>query len=339
MGAVKNVAVIGAGMAGLACGQALQQAGFLVTVFEKSRGPSGRVSTRTGEGWQCDHGAQYFTVSQPAFATQVQRWLQAGVVAEWHGRLFETDGVQFSPKQSEKVRYVGVPKNTAPAREMAGLLEVAFEHTVTGLRMQAGKWHVRSQAHGEYPETFDQLVLAIPSPQAHALLAAEALPFTDLAGGVKMRGCWALMARYPQALDLPFDGVFVNSGPLSWVARDSSKPGRLPVEGATQEVWVLHASAEWSEANIAREAEAVAPELIAAFIKLGGTIPAEYSIHRWRYADCADYVDAGFMWDADAQLGLCGDWLNGGKVEGAWMSGYLLASRLAQNTGHSVTCA
>ena len=339
MGTVKNVAVIGAGMAGLACSQALQQAGFLVTVFEKSRGPSGRVSTRTGEGWQCDHGAQYFTVSQPAFAAQVQRWLQAGVVAEWQGRLFETDGVQLSPKQSDKVRYVGVPKNTAPAREMAGLLEVEFEHTVTSLRVEAGKWHVRSQEHGVYPETFDQLVLAIPSPQAHALLAAEALPFADLAGGVKMRGCWALMARYPQALDLPFDGLFVNSGPLSWVARDSSKPGRLPVDGSTQDVWVLHASAEWTEANLEREADAVAQDLLAAFGQLGGAVPAEYQIHRWRYADCADTLDSGFAWDADAQLGLCGDWLNGGKVEGAWMSGYSLASRLTQNVGHSMTCA
>ncbi|MDP8568368.1 FAD-dependent oxidoreductase [Methylophilus aquaticus] len=69
---MKNVAVIGAGMAGLACSQTLQQAGFLVTVFEKSRGPSGRVSTRAGEGWQCDHGAQYFTVSQPERITGVR---------------------------------------------------------------------------------------------------------------------------------------------------------------------------------------------------------------------------------------------------------------------------
>jgi renalase len=27
-------------------------------------------------------------------------------------------------------------------------------------------------------------------------------------------------------------------------------------------------------------------------------------------------------------LGLCGDWLHGGKVEGAWLSGQALAARL-----------
>ena len=43
---VQNFAVIGAGMAGIACARTLMQAGHRVTVFEKSKGPSGRLSTR-----------------------------------------------------------------------------------------------------------------------------------------------------------------------------------------------------------------------------------------------------------------------------------------------------
>ena len=61
-GAALRVAVIGAGLAGLSCATALQAAGVVVRVYEKSRGPAGRMSTRRGDGWQCDHGAQYFTV-------------------------------------------------------------------------------------------------------------------------------------------------------------------------------------------------------------------------------------------------------------------------------------
>ena len=40
------VAIIGAGLAGLSCAQALVQSGHQVHVFDKSRGPSGRMSTR-----------------------------------------------------------------------------------------------------------------------------------------------------------------------------------------------------------------------------------------------------------------------------------------------------
>lgn len=329
MGGVKNIAVIGAGMAGLSCSQALQQAGYLVTVFEKSRGPSGRVSTRQGEGWQCDHGAQYFTVSQPAFEAQVQKWLQLGVVTEWQGRLYEADGLGMRPKHSEKQRYVGVPRNTCPARQMAQSLTVELEQTVQEITFTEGKWRVKSKEHGLYPQVFDKVVLAIPAPQAQALLGFN-LEMQTLAASVNMRGCWAVMGRYAHTLDLPFDGLFVNTGPLSWVARDTSKPGRLHEGSAVKEAWLLHASAEWSEANIERAPEEVAVELVAAFKALGGEAPMEHSVHRWRYADCATYLHQGFAWDAAQQLGLCGDWLNGGKVEGAWMSGYQLAQEMVQ---------
>jgi renalase len=43
----QHFAVIGAGMAGIACARTLAQAGHQVTVFEKSRGPGGRMATRS----------------------------------------------------------------------------------------------------------------------------------------------------------------------------------------------------------------------------------------------------------------------------------------------------
>jgi len=65
---VQNFAVIGAGMAGIACARTLMQAGHRVTVFEKSKGASGRISTRSSNYGSFDHGAQYFTVRDTRFA-------------------------------------------------------------------------------------------------------------------------------------------------------------------------------------------------------------------------------------------------------------------------------
>ena len=79
-----QVAVIGAGLAGLSCASALVHAGMQVQVFEKSRGLAGRMSTRKGDGWQCDHGARYFTARDPAFQSQLAIWLRQGVAAQWH---------------------------------------------------------------------------------------------------------------------------------------------------------------------------------------------------------------------------------------------------------------
>jgi hypothetical protein len=64
--AARNIAVIGAGMAGLACARTLVQAGHRVTVFEKIRRrwrPHGQLHSPFGT---FDHGAQYFTVRDPA---------------------------------------------------------------------------------------------------------------------------------------------------------------------------------------------------------------------------------------------------------------------------------
>ena len=52
------------------------------------------------------------------------------------------------------------------------------------------------------------------------------------------RSCWSLN----DWLGLPFDGAFVDESPLSWIARNSSKPERAD----DRESWVLHASPEWT---------------------------------------------------------------------------------------------
>jgi renalase len=58
----KDIAIIGAGIAGLACAQRLQDGGCSVTLFDKGRGAGGRMATRRvttpfGE-IAFDHGAQ-----------------------------------------------------------------------------------------------------------------------------------------------------------------------------------------------------------------------------------------------------------------------------------------
>ncbi len=325
----QHIAIIGAGISGLACATALSNSGYSVTIFEKSRGVSGRLSTRVADNWQCDHGAQYFTAQNPQFALEVQRWQQVGVAKLWQPRLQVFDGVNFGEKFNTKNRYIGMPSNNAPAKYLAQSLNVKTKHTVNKIERLADKWQLNSAEHAALSETFDALILAIPAPQAQVLLNTCAPILADLAASVKMRGCWTLMCQFNNQLKLPFDGLFINNSLLSWVARDSAKQGRISVNQTNPtETWVLHTNSEWSEAHIEDAPDLIARLMLDAFIKLGGEMPASFTVHRWRYADCLDYLDLGCAWDANLKLGLCGDWLNGGKVEGAWLSGHLLAQNL-----------
>ena len=319
-----HYAVIGAGIAGLCCARVLADSGVRVSVLDKSRGPSGRMSTRRGEGWACDHGAQYFTARDPLFQAEVARWQAAGVAQAWQPRLvvFDAEG-RRSGDGAAPARHVGTPRMTAPARLLAEGLDLRLQTTVTALQRYDHGWEIATAERGLLAEAFDGVLLAVPAPQALPLLQPLAPALAALAGTARMQGCWALMLRFEAPLALDFDAAFVNCGPLRWIARDTSKPGR-----SGPETWTLHASAEWSAAHLEDGADAVAAALIAAFRALGGAMPLAWSAHRWRYAITDAATAGGCAWDAAAGLGLCGDWLNGGRVEGAWLSGHALAQRV-----------
>jgi predicted NAD/FAD-dependent oxidoreductase len=139
-----------------------------------------------------------------------------------------------------------------------------------------------------------------------------------------MKGCWTIMARFKEKQNVTFDAAFVNQELISWVARNLSKPNREGVE-----CWTIHANANWSQEFIELDKSEVTAQMLACAKKLGlDCATADISIHRWRYASGCAAPAAGFYANRQLQLGLCGDWLNGGRVEGAWLSGYHVANTL-----------
>ena len=319
----RAIAIVGAGIAGLAAARQLQDAGHHVQVFDKSRSTGGRLCTRRGEGWQADHGAQYFTARHADFAVEVQRWREAGAITLWQPRLTVLGGAAGHQLDPGVQRYVGTPRMGAPAKLLADGLTVQTQATVSAIERVAGQWQVHTTEHAAWPVLFDSVLLAQPAAQAATLLGSAQSPLAALARSVTMRGCWALMLRFEQPVDWGFDAAFVNDGPLGWLARDSSKPGRTG-----QETWIAQATPAWSEAHIEATAEQVLQQLLPVFTGWTGAVPLRSAAHRWRYADCAAPATVGCVWSAQEQLGLCGDWLNGGRVEGAWLSGRQLAAQL-----------
>jgi len=58
--------------------------------------------------------------------------------------------------------------------------------------------------------------------------------------------------------------------------------------------------------------------------------------HRWRYALARQPLNCGAIWLGSKNLALAGDWCNGSRVEGAFLSGIAAAGRImaahSQNT-------
>lgn len=345
-----HIAVIGAGIAGLSCATALKNAGFIVDVFEKSRGPSGRLSTRVTETWQCDHGAQYFTARDAVFKSEVRRWIDAGVAQLWQPRLQAFDGSAFTSKRTETEenhRYIGFPRNHSPSFWIAKELNLKTESTVKNLVFNNQQWKIESLEQGFLPKNYDATLLAIPAPQAAALLKDHHTEAFKVAKNVNMRPCFALMVTLVNATSVNFDGLFIENNILSWIAKDSAKPGRSNVANAKAnqvfETWVIHASSAWSQAHVDEDKATISALMLQAFKDVMHQAAKAASqpntplliqgqaLHRWLYADCQTYLTSQFYYADDQHLGLCGDWLNGGKIQGAWLSGYQLARHLLKN--------
>jgi predicted NAD/FAD-dependent oxidoreductase len=118
------------------------------------------------------------------------------------------------------------------------------------------------------------------------------------------------------------------TGPVAWIASDSSKPGR----STDMTTFVAHASPEWSRANLERNPEEVLNLLSQRILKQipTTTIPNYQSAHRWRYALVETPAGQSCFWDTDRRIGACGDWCLGGRVEAAFDSGEAAAKAILE---------
>ena len=293
-----QVAVIGAGLAGLSCASVLVHAGMQVQVFEKSRGLAGRMSTRKGDGWQCDHGARYFTARDPAFQEQLAAWLDQGAAAQWHTPIGVYENQTWQSSKPTDPRYVGTPWMTSPAHHLAQSLEIHHSYTITQINRAEHHWQLHTTEHGLLEYKPDWVILAIPAPQALALTKAIDPAITGLHQQAKTEGCWTMMLRFHEMITMPFEAAFINEGILSWVARNNAKPERTG-----EEVWVIHGQSQWSQDHIDADPQTITPQMIAAFIAIGGMAPAEYAIHRWRYASSDTKYQERFHCDFERGIG------------------------------------
>jgi len=307
-----RIGIVGAGMAGLACATRLVEAGHAVTLFDKGRGAGGRMSTRRVETplgeVAFDHGAQYFTVRDPGFAAQVAHWQVAGLVAPWPAAGADA--------------WVGVPGMNAPLAAMARQVDVRFGSHVMGILRQVGQWWIALD-DGARHGPFDALIVAVPAEQAAALLGLHDLAMASGAVAARSQPCWTAMMAFDQPLPSAAPIIQAQDA-LQWAARNSAKPGR-----GAGETWVVQASPAWSVRHLedaaADVAQALAAALLTAVVPGGaGPRPTYLAAHRWRYAR-VPRSDRTCAWNAALQLGACGDWLLGPRVEQAWLSGIALA--------------
>lgn len=303
------VAIIGAGIAGLACARRLVQGGLQPVLFDKGRGIGGRVATRRVDGLQFDHGAQYVTAKGEAFSAVLRDLAASGTAALWD------DG-------TDRSKIVGTPGMSALAKGLSAGLDIRQNAQVMRLVSSDCGWKLRI---GDKEEHAARVVITVPAPQVATLLGADH-PLVGALAAVRLAPCLTLMAavRGPA----PFVTRNDPDDPLAWIAQDSGKPGRPKGETVA---WVAQAGLTFSEKHLERDAAEIAALLLPLLCdRLGVNTGAvtHAATHRWRYARVTAALGQPFLRTPDASLYLGGDWCLGPRVEAAWDSGTALADDL-----------
>lgn len=324
-----KIAIIGAGLSGLTCALEAVQAGHEVTVFDKGRGPGGRLSTRRIPGpagdVHFDHGTIGFKTRTSAFSDAARVWLKAGWIGLWEPRLARLDKSGITDIPNEKF-VIGTPAMNSLIKGLAGeLKDVRFGARIKTIEKRTDGWRLHFE--DETPD-FDceAIVCAVPSEQAAILLAHVAPALAEEAQHATSLPCWTVMLGYDAQLDFDYDLVLGSGRPFTRLVRNCSKPGR-----DSAEAWVLQAGPDWSAEHIDLPRDEITRLLQTEFETATGitSAPTIASAHRWLYALNAIPADTPFSWEKSLNIGTCGDWHLGAEVEHAWTSGSELGKHLA----------
>lgn len=340
-----DVAIIGAGLAGLTCAQQLHQAGYRVVVLEKSRGVGGRLATRRLDDTCADHGVRYLEPQGRLLKSLIELLVQRDILHVWTDTLYELQPTtsesmgENSAHPSPLTCYTAPVGITAVAKFLATGLDIKFNRRVEAITPTEEQSWLLTLDSTEVPHelTARAVIVAIPAPQALMLLeplAAKGLPpeFLERLSSVEFEPCLSAIAGYPQAAiqDFPKACTVPHDSDLAWISFESSK--RLT---AQMPIFVLQSTAEFAHHYLdAEDLKPAGQQLLSRAAQLLAPwldTPDWLQVHRWRYAFPKTPLNQDCLGTTTPlPLVCCGDWCGGKRIESALHSGLAAAAQINQ---------
>ena len=330
-----KIAIIGAGISGLAMAKELSKNDITIDIFEKSRGKGGRAGTKRVDNLNFDLGAQYLNNFDEKFHMVIEDMKKNNVIDIWNGKFGNLKENSIEPIFLEDKIYVGVPKMGTLVHylfDKSVISNIFFKTKITDTEIRADKW-VLIDSNGKEYDNYDYVICSIPAVQAKDIFNKYKNVVSKL-NEVQYTPRYAIAIMLNTKLDFEYDGLFIekqkrNDKAIRWIARNNSKPGRGP-----EEIWVIHTDKKWSLQNLERSNEFILNYVIEEFkeiMKLEELNVNKTFIHLWRYAIASKFLDENYLLIPGIKLGFCGDYFNGKNINSAYLSGTKLGIKLINN--------
>ena len=314
--------VLGSGVAGSTIANMLSKK-YSVHVFDKARGSGGRSSNKKfKKNLSFDHGVQYISPKSKKFKKFTQKLLKKKIFKNWEGNHLD---FTFK-KKPNNAKYIGTKGNNALIKYQLKGIKQFFTSKIIKIEHKKYFWKITFSDKSSYQ--FKALILTCPFPQLKKI-ARNYLDKKIANLKVQMQPNITVMVAFKNQKNLPISSIKFDDETLAWAANENSKK-RFK---SNFNLWTLQASLKWSKKTINKykNNNSVMNKLISRFINLTGFEKNKIihkKIHGWKYS--YNYKKTPFLsnWNKKYQLGICGDWFDGPKVENAWISANDLAKKI-----------
>lgn len=324
-----KIAVIGAGVAGLAAARQLQQSGHQVTVFEKSGALGGRVATRRIGPYTFDTGATAIAPRSLSLGSTMLSELDQTNLVEITKPVWVMEFGRVSPGDVGRMalkRYTYKNGINQLAKLLAEGLEIRLNSLVEEIEP--------GSSAGVLGEQFDRVILAVPAPQSAAILKCSGLS-RPLAAATYRSCLTALLAYEIDTGAKPYHALVEpeQRSPVIWISFEHLKsPDRAP-QGHS--AFVVQFGATYSKDHYDDSDAEVMREAAISLARILGpewTVPASYQVKRWRYAQPEQTADFDAVNPPGSSVLVAGDGLTGPRVELAFESGIAAARRILEES-------
>ena len=314
--------ILGSGVAGSTIANLLSKK-YSVHVFDKARGPGGRSSNkRFKNNLSFDHGVQYISPKSKPFIKYIHKLYKEKILKNW-----DHDHLDFTfEKKPYLSKFIGRKANNDLVKYNLKNIKQSFTSPIQKIKFYKNFWEITLKNKSKYQ--FKSLIITCPFPQLRKL-AKNYLAKNILKLKVQMQPNITVMLAFKNQKNLPISSIKFDDDILAWAANENSKK-RFK---SNINLWTLQATLKWSKKTINRYKtdKSIMKQLIARFIKLTGFEKNKIifkRIHGWKYSYNYEKTPYLSIWNKKINLGVCGDWLNGPKVENAWLSANDLAKKI-----------
>jgi predicted NAD/FAD-dependent oxidoreductase len=314
--------ILGSGIAGSTIAKLLSKK-YSVHVFDKARGPGGRSSNkRFKNNLSFDHGVQYISPKSKLFTKYIQRLHKKKILKNW-----DDNHLDFTfEKKPLSSKFIGRRANNDLVKYNLRNIKQSFASPIEKINFKKYFWEIALKDKSKYQ--FKSLIITCPFPQLKKL-AKNYLDKNILKLKVQMQPNITAMIALKNQKNLPISSIKFDDDILAWAANENSKK-RFK---SNINLWTLQATLNWSKKTINKYKidKSIMSQLITRFIKLTGFKKNKIifkKIHGWKYSYNYEKTPYLSIWNKKINLGICGDWLNGPKVENAWLSANDLAGKI-----------